>query len=69
MSLLAEKGLAGLPDAAQATEAEVLVLCHHGIRSAQVAGWLSAQGWTRAFSVAGGIDEYARQVDPSVGSY
>ena len=64
MSVLAEKGLHGLPDAAQARDAEVLVLCHHGIRSAQVAGWLSAKGWTRTFSVSGGIDEYARRVDP-----
>ena len=69
MSMLAEKGLQGLPDAIQAADAEVLVLCHHGVRSAQVAGWLSAKGWTRVLSVAGGIDEYARRVDRTVGKY
>ncbi len=69
MSLLSEKGLQGLPEAIQATNVEVLVLCHHGVRSAQVAGWLSAKGRPRVFSVAGGIDEYARRVDPSVGKY
>jgi rhodanese-related sulfurtransferase len=69
MSVLGAKGLHGLPDAAQDKEAELLILCHHGTRSAQVAGWLTAKGWTRAFSVAGGIGEYARRVDPSVGSY
>jgi rhodanese-related sulfurtransferase len=69
MSVLAQKGLPSLPDAAQAKDAELLILCHHGTRSAQVAGWLSSKGWTRAFSVSGGIDEYARRVDPSVGNY
>jgi rhodanese-related sulfurtransferase len=69
MSVLAARGLHGLPDAAHGKDAELLILCHHGTRSAQVAGWLTAKGWTRAFSVAGGIDEYARRVDPSVGSY
>lgn len=69
MSELSTKGLHALPDAAQAKDAELLILCHHGSRSAQVAGWLSSKGWTRAFSVAGGIDEYARRVDPAVGSY
>jgi rhodanese-related sulfurtransferase len=69
MSTLSQNGLAGLPDAVQVRDTEVLVICHHGTRSAQVAGWLSSNGWTRAFSVAGGIDEYARRVDPAVGSY
>lgn len=69
MSELGSQGLRGLPDAAQDKDAELLILCHHGTRSAQVAGWLAAKGWTRAFSVAGGIDEYSRRIDPSVGSY
>ncbi|MFH1183435.1 MAG: rhodanese-like domain-containing protein [Chloroflexota bacterium] len=69
MSSLSQLGLPGLPEAAQSPEADVFVLCHHGVRSAQVTAWLSARGWTRAFSVSGGIDEYARKVDSSVGSY
>jgi len=69
MSVLGSKGIGGLPDAAQDKDAELLILCHHGTRSAQVAGWLAAKGWTRAFSVSGGIDEYARRIDSSVGSY
>jgi rhodanese-related sulfurtransferase len=69
MSTLAARGLAALPASAQEKSTELLILCHHGTRSAQVAGWLTAKGWTRAFSVSGGIDEYARRVDPSVGSY
>lgn len=69
MSALSKLGARALPDAAQQPDTELLVLCHHGVRSAQVTAWLIANGAQRAFSVAGGIDEYARKVDPSVGSY
>jgi rhodanese-related sulfurtransferase len=69
MSQLARKGLSALPASANSPEAEIYVLCHMGQRSDQVAAWLASQGWTRVFSVAGGIDEYARQIDPTVGTY
>lgn len=45
----------------------VLVMCHHGYRSQQVANWLAAQGFD-AHNVAGGIDAWASQ-DPSVPKY
>jgi rhodanese-related sulfurtransferase len=44
-------------------------MCHHGNRSQQVTAWLAQQGWKNTFNVRGGIDAYARQVDPSVGMY
>jgi rhodanese-related sulfurtransferase len=44
-------------------------MCHHGNRSAQVAAWLAQQGWKNVFNVRGGIDEYARKIDNSVGFY
>ncbi len=69
LSALAREGTQGLPPAAQWPDAEIYVLCHQGIRSASVAGWLVSQGWTRIFSVAGGIDAYATQIDSSVGLY
>jgi rhodanese-related sulfurtransferase len=69
MSQLSREGVAGLPAGAQAHNAEVYVLCHLGARSDQVTAWLISQGWTRTFSVAGGIDAYARKIDRSVGSY
>ena len=69
MSELARRGLDALPDAARSPEAELYVLCHHGIRSADVTDWLASQGWTSVFSVAGGIDAYARWIDPDVGKY
>jgi rhodanese-related sulfurtransferase len=68
-SRLAQLGVRALPDEVQRKDAEILVLCHHGVRSAQVTNWLLARGWTNVFSVRGGIAEYARQIDTSVGKY
>jgi rhodanese-related sulfurtransferase len=50
-------------------DAEILVLCHHGVRSANVTRWLLAQGWQKVYSIRGGIHDYALQVDRSVGMY
>ena len=69
MSQLAEQGIDALPEAARKNDAEIYVLCHHGIRSADVTAWLASQGWKKVFSVAGGIAEYARKIDGSVGMY
>lgn len=49
--------------------AETLVMCHHGIRSAQMCHWLSHQGFTHVKNVAGGIDAYSVLVDASVPRY
>lgn len=48
---------------------EILVLCHHGGRSARVTQFLRAQGLTLVTNVAGGIDAWATQVDPSLPRY
>jgi rhodanese-related sulfurtransferase len=48
---------------------EIAVHCHHGGRSLKVANWLRAQGFNRAQSMAGGVDEWAQQVDPSLPRY
>ena len=69
MSRLAREGVNALSDAALNQEGTLYVLCHHGSRSAQVTGWLTAQGWKNVFSVRGGIDAYAHKVDRSVGFY
>jgi rhodanese-related sulfurtransferase len=69
MSRLGREGTVALPPAAKAPQTEILVLCHQGVRSATVADWLKSQGWTNVFSVSGGLEEYARRIDPSVGSY
>ena len=49
--------------------AETLVLCHHGIRSAQMCQWLLAQGFTNVKNISGGIDNYSRLVDPTIPQY
>lgn len=69
MSRLAREGVNALSDAVLNQEGTLYVLCHHGSRSAQVTGWLAAQGWKNVFSVRGGIDAYAHKVDRSVGFY
>lgn len=50
-------------------EAEVIVYCHHGIRSLQATLWLRAQGFEKAHNLAGGIDAWSLRVDPSVPRY
>jgi rhodanese-related sulfurtransferase len=69
LSGLTKTGIGGLPPAAQSPEAEIYVLCHQGVRSADVTRWLVSRGWTRTFTVVGGIDAYANRIDDSVGSY
>lgn len=69
LSRLAQQQVSALPSAAQAQDAEIVVFCHHGMRSAQVVAWLRGQGWTNALSMEGGIDQWAQQIDPGVGTY
>jgi rhodanese-related sulfurtransferase len=69
MSRLSQLGVEALPREVRQKDVEILVLCHHGVRSANVTEWLRSQGWKNAFSVRGGIAEYARLVDGTVGRY
>ena len=69
LSRLAQLGVGALPEEVQEKDTEILVLCHHGVRSAQATQWLLDRGWTNVFSVRGGIADYAVQVDASVGKY
>ena len=48
---------------------EVVLLCHHGMRSLDAAAWLRSQGVAGARSMAGGIDRWALEVDPAVPRY
>ena len=50
-------------------EQEVVVVCHHGVRSAHVAGYLSRVGFERVFNLTGGIDAWSIGVDPTVPRY
>ena len=48
---------------------KLLVVCHHGVRSMNVAFWLRGQGFEQAQSVRGGIDAWSAEVDPSLPRY
>lgn len=69
MSKLVRQRLEGLPAEARDKQAEIVVFCHHGVRSAEVVAWLREQGWEDVWNLRGGIDAYAREVDPSIGFY
>lgn len=47
----------------------IVVLCHHGMRSAQVAMYLEQQGFTDITNLKGGIHAWANEVDPSMTQY
>jgi rhodanese-related sulfurtransferase len=47
----------------------LVVLCHHGVRSMNVAVWLRRQGFAQAQSLRGGIDAWSVEVDASVARY
>ena len=48
---------------------DVIVHCHHGMRSRSVADFLKAQGYTRVANLSGGIDRWSLDVDPNVPTY
>jgi len=50
-------------------EDHIVVVCHHGVRSMNVTAWLRQQGFENVQSLQGGIDRWARQIDPSVPVY
>jgi rhodanese-related sulfurtransferase len=47
----------------------VVCICHHGARSAQVVAFLQGQGLGAVYNLAGGIDAWSVQIDPSVPRY
>jgi rhodanese-related sulfurtransferase len=48
---------------------EIVLFCHHGMRSLDAAAWLRSQGVEGARSMAGGIDRWAAEIDPTVPRY
>jgi rhodanese-related sulfurtransferase len=49
--------------------AEVVVICHHGGRSMQVGMFLEQQGFSAVNNLAGGVDAWAKTVDPTMPVY
>jgi adenylyltransferase/sulfurtransferase len=48
---------------------EIVLHCHHGMRSDRACQYLAAQGFTDVKNLIGGIDEWSLKVDPSVPRY
>jgi rhodanese-related sulfurtransferase len=49
--------------------AVTVVICHHGARSFQVGMFLERRGFGRVYNLLGGVDAWAREVDPSMAVY
>jgi rhodanese-related sulfurtransferase len=47
----------------------IVVHCHHGGRSLRVTHWLREQGFPNVQNLAGGIDAWSLEVDPTVPRY
>ena len=50
-------------------EGELVLFCHHGMRSLDAAAWLRSQGVEGARSMTGGIERWAVEIDPKVPHY
>ena len=51
------------------TERDIVVICHHGNRSMRVCEYLEQREFTRLINLDGGIDAWAKTVDPAVPTY
>ena len=49
--------------------AELVIICHHGIRSMQVARYFESIGFTNVINLKGGIDAWAKNIDSSMALY
>jgi rhodanese-related sulfurtransferase len=60
-----------IPDAVDqiSREKPVVVMCHTGRRSEQVALWMDTEGFDNVLNLVGGIDQWSREIDPSLPRY
>ena len=47
----------------------LVVVCHHGLRSAHAANWLRGVGFPHAVNLTGGLDAWALHIDPEMRRY
>lgn len=50
-------------------DAETVVICHHGVRSLQVALFLERNGFSSVHNLVGGVDAWSRDIDPAMPKY
>jgi rhodanese-related sulfurtransferase len=49
--------------------ADIVVICHHGVRSMQIAHFLERAGFDHIYNLQGGIDTWAQSVDKNMPTY
>ena len=59
-----DKGLTQIP-----TNTPLFTLCHHGIRSLTAAVFLMNAGFKDVSNIKGGIDAWAKEIDPTLKTY
>ena len=47
----------------------LVLVCHHGVRSQRATAWLRAHGFDNAVNLIGGVDAWAREIDPAMRTY
>ncbi len=50
-------------------ERDMVLICHHGARSFQVAMFLEQQGFSNLYNLQGGVAAWAQQIDPDMPTY
>ena len=59
----------GIRKTSAAPDDEIVVFCHVGVRSFEAANFLRMQGYNNARSMAGGVEAWAQEIDPSMPRY
>ena len=59
----------GMTKSTAAQDAEIVVYCHSGIRSMEAMMFLRHAGFENVRSMAGGIDAWAAEIDPTLTRY
>jgi rhodanese-related sulfurtransferase len=50
-------------------DADIVVICHHGVRSRQVGSFLEKHGFNSIYNLTGGVDAWANDVEPAMHKY
>lgn len=48
---------------------EIVIICHHGMRSLKATMFMRERGYPAIHSMAGGVDDWAQTIEPSMARY
>lgn len=48
---------------------DLVIVCHHGVRSRLAAAWLASAGFAPVWNLAGGVEAWAAEADPTLPRY